>query len=48
MYANQGAGAFAVEVEIADMKLEPGSLDLFLIRRIERAGQAKLSIIGDL
>src|ERR1700682_3612973 len=47
MNANEGAGAFAIEIEIADMKLAPRPRKPFFVSTVDSSGQAKLRVIGD-
>src|SRR5258708_6630715 len=48
MRAYHGAGAFAVEVQVADLQLMPRPLQLLARRGINGAGQAELSVVADL
>src|SRR5579883_2593674 len=48
MNADQGASAFAIEVEIAHMELLLRSLYALLVVRIDRAGQAILGAVRNL
>ena len=47
MRSDECAGAFAVEIKIADVKFIPRFFQLFGVRRINRAGQAVLRVVGD-
>ena len=46
--ADQGARAFTVQIEIADVKFTPRPLEIFLAGRKNRAGQTEFRIVGDL
>src|SRR5712692_4163863 len=46
--ADHGAGALAIEVEIADVERVGGLFELFRVARIDRASEAELGVIGDL
>src|SRR5882724_9373095 len=45
--AHDCARAFAVDVEVADMKLADSTVDLLLRIRVYGAGQAEFRVIGD-
>ena len=47
MRPHDGARAFAIDVEIADVEFAFGNFDLLARAGINRAGEAELSIIGD-
>ena len=47
MRADHGAGALAVEVEIADVELLAGAVELGAGGGVERAGEAVLGVVGD-
>src|SRR5438034_7128116 len=47
MNANERAGAFAIQVQIADMKLTPGLLQLFFVGAVDGSSQTELGVIGD-
>src|SRR5713226_2579185 len=46
MTADHGAGAFAIHVEIADVKFFSGALDFFRVLGINGAGEAKFRVVG--
>src|SRR5205814_8174209 len=47
MHADEGAGAFAIHVEIADKKFFLGALDLFRIVGEDRAGESERRVVRD-
>src|SRR5882672_9865983 len=47
MHAHQRARALAIEIEIADVELAAGALDLRFVSRVNRAGQTKLRVVRD-
>src|SRR5690606_10782635 len=48
LYADEGAGALAVEIEVAAVEVLGGALDALAVLREERAGEAELGVVGDL
>ena len=48
MSGDSGTGALAVDVEVADMEFTFCALDLFAVPGVNRAGQAKFGVIGNL
>lgn len=46
--AYQGAGAFPVQIQVADMEVAPGLLQVRAIVRDHRAGQPVVGIVGEL
>ena len=47
MGADHGSGAFAIDVEIADMEFVLGALDFFGRLGVNRAGEAVVGVVGD-
>ena len=47
MRAHHRAGAFAIDVEIADVELAHGAVDLVLRAGVDGAGQSELGVVGD-
>src|ERR1043165_1166687 len=47
MGAHHGAGALAVDVQVADVELAPGALDLLRRRRVDRSGEPEVRTVGD-
>ena len=47
MRADDGAGALAIDVQIADVKFPLGHFNFFRRTGVNRAGQAKFSVVGD-
>ena len=45
--AYQGAGAFPVQIQVADMEVAPGLLQVRAIVRDHRAGQPVVGIVGE-
>src|SRR6266849_1300974 len=45
MNTHERAGAFAIEIKIADMKLALRSLEFVLVRAIDRASETKLRVV---
>src|SRR5277367_4894333 len=48
MGADHGAGALAVDVEVADVEFADGTIDLVLRTGVDRAGQAELGVVCNL
>ena len=48
MRADHRAGALAVDVQVADVELADGAVDLVARLGVDRAGQAELGVVGDL
>ena len=46
--ADHRSGAFAVDVQVADVELVDGAVDLVAGLGVDRAGQAELGVVGDL
>ena len=47
LYANQGAGDLAVEVDVAGVELVSGQLQVIPVLRVDAAGQAVGVVVGD-
>ena len=47
MRADHGAGALAIEVEIADVELVAGAVELLAGAGVDGAGEAVLGVVGD-
>ena len=47
MRADHRAGALAVEVEVADVELLPGSIEIGLRVRVDGAGETVFGVVGD-
>src|SRR6267154_3003377 len=46
MHPDERAGAFTIQIKIADMKFAAGALKLNLVSRVHCARQAELSVVG--
>ena len=46
MNADEGAGAFAIQIKIADVKFAARALQLCFVSRVHCAGQAELGVVG--
>jgi hypothetical protein len=44
---DHSAGAFAVEVEVADVELVAGTVEVLAGVGVDRAGEAVLGVVGD-
>src|ERR1051326_821275 len=47
MGAHDGSRAFAVDVQVADVELAPGALDLLRRRRVDGSGEPEVRTVGD-